>query len=105
MKNKVAFIVVFAIFLAVMFSVRFIASETVATNEYEAPELTRDYYLELVEEKYDPAYGMTLTETKCLYTYLIDRYGVQETARMDQKAIADPAHVDTRVEDAIRWCL
>lgn len=41
----------------------------------------------------------------CSYTYLIDNFGLEETYRMDARAMVDENDIDERIYDALESCL
>ena len=61
--------------------------------------ITRQEYLDTVSN------GGEDKGAHCVYTYLIDTYGIEETYRMDYRAEKDETDVDPAVYEAIDRCL
>lgn len=62
-------------------------------------EYTKDEYMQEIRRKTnDPV-------VICSYELLIDRYGTNETLKMDLRAVSDETDVDQRIYDALEECL
>lgn len=72
---------------------------SVTSSEPTYMGYTRESYLDEVSNNGADA-GML-----CAYTYLIDTYGLEATAKMDQRAYFDQNDVDERIFEAMEHCL
>ena len=101
MKKFTSALLGIAVFIIVMLGVRYAVGEMAGS---ETTGLTKSGYLKQVEKNYEYSEALSLGETKCAYSYLIDRYGVKETLKMDTRVAADESDVDPRLFEAINEC-
>lgn len=101
MKDSIKKLVIAVLVVLVAVNVwSYITKDATPTND-----MTKSGYLKIVEENYEPDDAITLAETKCAYSYLIDEYGVEETMSMDFRVDADEKDVDPRLFEAVDKCL
>lgn len=105
MKDAAKTALIVIVILAASFSIRYIAKNN-AENDTKYDAVTKSGYLKVVERNfvYEPG-GATKEQTLCAYSYLIDEYGVEETLKMDERALADENDVDPRLWGAVDKCL
>ena len=76
---------------------------TAPTNNIPTSPITADQYLKAVDTKYS-----NNELYHCIYSTLLDRYGVSEVMSMDTESVAklqsNPDYVDSRALDAINEC-
>lgn len=68
------------------------------TSEPSYMGVTRQEYLDTASNK-----GQD-TGAQCAYAHLIDTYGLEETYKMDKRALDNAADVDTRIYEAMEVC-
>jgi len=90
--------------LVVLGLVRTVLNHTTApTNNIPTSPITADQYLKAVDTKYS-----NNELYHCIYSTLLDRYGVSEVMSMDTESVAklqsNPDYVDSRALDAINEC-
>ncbi|MCA9340548.1 MAG: hypothetical protein KDA17_06555 [Candidatus Saccharibacteria bacterium] len=76
---------------------------TAPTNNIPTSPITAEQYLKAVDTKYS-----NNELYHCIYSTLLDRYGVSEVMSMDTESVAklqsNPDYVDSRALDAINEC-
>ena len=90
--------------LVVLGLVRTVLNHTTApTNNIPTSPITAGQYLKAVDTKYS-----NNELYHCIYSTLLDRYGVSEVMSMDTESVAklqsNPDYVDSRALDAINEC-
>lgn len=101
MKKKLLTI---GLVLLVLGAIGSVGSHLFGTDNTTTNGLTKEGYLKIVERNYSADDEFTLTETKCVYSYLIDTYGVQEALYIDTKA-DESNDIDPRLFEAAERCL
>ena len=99
--NIIAFIIAVSIgiWLAQVAVVLLSPPEPKTTAEPSYMGLTKEDYLNEVSNN-----GLD-TGSLCVYTHLIDTYGIEETYKMDNRALKDANDVDSRIYEAIERCV
>lgn len=101
-EPTIRLVVGIAIVSAVIFTVGLLqskpATQVTPTTEDTYMGLTRQIYLDKVSNN-----GQD-TASLCVYTYLLDKYGIKETYKMDYRATVDENDVDQKILDEIKHC-
>lgn len=104
MSKKVQIVAIAIIAIAIIrIATSLIVADPVKSSQDSG--LTKSKYLDMVRINYKDDDTLTLEETLCSYDYLIDKYGVKETYKMDLRAEADENDIDNRLIEAIQKCI
>lgn len=104
MKSKITVAIVVLIFLGLVGVLPRMLGRAMndSSNERLPSSYTKAEYIDLaLEESHPDDREMTI----CIYSYLIDNYGVPATVKMDMRAAADENDVDPAIFDAYKECL
>lgn len=103
MKSKITVAIVVLILLGLIGVLpRMLGRASVNSSERLPSSYTKAEYIDLALEKSHPD---DREMTICVYSYLIDNYGVPATLKMDMRAVADENDIDPAIFDAYKKCL
>lgn len=78
-------------------------------SNYEKQPITKEQYLKVVDDNYSADSPLTREESRCVYSYIIDKYGVDVAIGMDNDADKSDKNgqawtPDSRIIEAIKAC-
>lgn len=103
--NKVTSVIVYIVIFAVAYSGVSYGIRALSGNTKDPASLTKEEYLANVNKNCTKDNMFTAAECQCVYTEMIDTYGVEATLKFDKAAAAGEEQDYDQYQDIFKKCL